>query len=252
MRVEVVSLIYKSTKYLDHIVNELKNTVCDYDYSYRIVANDPTENVLNYLQDSTINFSLYKDPKPEDYYLNRVYRAWNFAGETSKADLVVFVNSDMMFSKGWLNGLINVFIDTEGLTIPCSMLIESGKLPSASCLPCRDFGKSIDTLDKKRFLEESETIVGQLTNSTVRCIEGGLYMPCLLRQKHFDKNSDIYCVYPEGNVYNTGHGTRTGDFIMSGDKWYFQQLKQKFGLTHISVPYPVYHWQQGEMDDAEG
>ena len=106
--IEVISLIFKSVDYLNLIYGEFKKTdnkIKDWNVSFRIVANDATDEVLNKLKSLDIPYSIYNDSKPNDYYLNRVYRCWNYAGQTSKFDNVCFVNSDMVFSEDWLSNL---------------------------------------------------------------------------------------------------------------------------------------------------
>ena len=82
-------------EYLDLIYKELKNDNCKvdgWDITLRIVANDATPEVISRLKSLDIPYSIYNDPKPDDYYLNRVYRCWNYAGETSDSDNICFVN----------------------------------------------------------------------------------------------------------------------------------------------------------------
>lgn len=101
-KLEIIALIFKSCDYLDLIYKELKNDNCKvdgWDITLRIVANDATPEVISRLKSLDIPYSIYNDPKPDDYYLNRVYRCWNYAGETSDSDNICFVNSDMVFSK---------------------------------------------------------------------------------------------------------------------------------------------------------
>ena len=127
--VEVIAMVYKSVDYtkmiLDQLVKLKGNN--EYEVSYRIIANDANENVLEYLKNSKAQFSIYKDNNPQDFYLNRVYRAWNYGAFSSEADVICFVNSDMVFSNDWLKNLLKYDIDNY---IPCSRLIESGKMTS--------------------------------------------------------------------------------------------------------------------------
>jgi len=87
--IEIISLIFKSVEYLDLIHKELTSEKCKvngWDVSIRIVANDATDEIINKLTKLDIPYSIYNDPIPNDYYLNRVYRCWNYAGKTSKSD----------------------------------------------------------------------------------------------------------------------------------------------------------------------
>ena len=82
--IEIISLIFKSIDYLNLIYHELKSDKCKvegWNVGVRIVANDATQEILNHLQKLDIPYSIYNDSKPNDYYLNRVYRCWNYAGQ---------------------------------------------------------------------------------------------------------------------------------------------------------------------------
>jgi hypothetical protein len=87
-KVEIISLIYKSPLYLNHIVGELNKTIefhkADpyYEVSARIVGCDPTETIEKMLPECGLSYSIYRSVDPNDYYLNRVYRTWNAAGLT--------------------------------------------------------------------------------------------------------------------------------------------------------------------------
>jgi len=127
--VEIVCLIFKSVAYLKHIIDQAERYghADGYEVAYRIVANDATEKVLNYLKDNNINHSVFNNPDPNEYYINRVYRAYNYAISSSKADIVCPINSDFAFSPRWLDNLLKHY---DGTTIPASRLIESGKMRS--------------------------------------------------------------------------------------------------------------------------
>src|SRR5512138_3730965 len=68
---------------------------------------------------------VYHDPNPTDHYLSRVYRCWNYCVESSEADYVCLVNSDMAFAPGWLDALKKRL---DGRTLPTSRLVEPGFL----------------------------------------------------------------------------------------------------------------------------
>src|SRR6187399_234640 len=84
MNICVVGMIYKSAPWLHSMVRSLRGTtLISPDIDYFIVANDPTPKVLQELCTHDIPHVLYNDPIPDDYYLNRVYRAWNFGGRVA-------------------------------------------------------------------------------------------------------------------------------------------------------------------------
>jgi hypothetical protein len=212
------------------------NTDTDgWEVSFRIVANDATEDVLNELKLLDIPYSIYNDPKPNDYYLNRVYRCWNYAGETSKCDNICFVNSDMVFSDGWLKNLLKYH---DGNFIPTSRLVESGKMISGTHGVSYDCGRSPKNIDFNKWFSFVEKI------KINEFHPNGLFMPCIFEKKRFLESGK----YPEGNIYTDGVGTLNG-FVQSGDDWYFRKLENEFGMKHITVfDSLVYHIQEGEKD----
>lgn len=236
--IEIIALIFKSLDYLDLIYNELKSDKCKvdgWDVSIRIVANDATPEVLEKLKTLDIPYTIYNDDKPNDYYLNRVYRCWNFAGQTSKSDNICFVNSDMVFSENWLGNLLKYH---DGINIPCSLLVESGKLLSGKHAISKDFGKEPSKIDYNNW----DTYV----KNTIRPVssDGGLFMPCIFEKERFLESG----MYPEGNIYDNGVGT-LGRFVASGDAYYFNKLMNDYGMRHITVfDSMVYHIQEGEKD----
>jgi hypothetical protein len=250
--VEVIAMVYKSTKFLDFIVDQLGNFQPDYSdikYYYRIVANDPTPAVIASLEakfkcgDITA-FDIYNDLNPDDYYLNRVYRAWNYCVNSSKRENVILVNSDMAFSDGWIEAL---FQHHDGINIPCSRLVESGKLEVGCGIPNRgwatamNFGTHPDNFNSASWL-------GSANISRVdRAEPNGLYMPCLFNVERFKEAGG----YPEGNIYDTGIGKFGDRFIKSGDDYFFHDvLEKQFNMKHITVfDSLVYHMQEGEKDE---
>ncbi len=236
---EIISLIYKSVDYLELIYNELKSDKCKvdgWDISLRIVANDATPRIIEKLKTLDIPYTIYNDPKPNDYYLNRVYRCWNHAGETSNADNICFVNSDMIFSSGWLSNLLK---HHNGINIPCSRLIESGKMLSGAHGVSYNCGRGPKEIDYKLWGD----IVNEIKED--KLMAGGLYMPCVFSTKRFVESG----MYPEGNIYTDGVGTLNG-FIQSGDNWFFKKLENEYNMKHITVfDSLVYHIQEGEKDE---
>lgn len=237
--IELIALVYKSTEYANHIHDEIANTLkemqekTDWECTGRIILNDPTPEIIKW---NTFNYPIYIDPKPEDYYLNRVYRCWNWGGQTSESDNICFINSDMMFSKDWL---INLLEYHDGINIPCSRLVESGKMPSGQYGISKDFGRSPNNLKRKEWDEYAPTIYKKIAPY------GGLFMPCVFETKRF---LEAGC-YPEGNIYRDGAGTLNGPVLQSGDDWFFRKLEKEYGMKHVTVFNSIsYHIQEGEKD----
>lgn len=251
--VEVVSLIYKSIDYLYFIYNQLKSDLCKvdgWDVGVRIVANDATPEVLQELSKLDIPYTDFKNPNPEEFYLNRVYRAYNHALVSSEYDNVCLVNSDDGFCKGWLENLLK---HHDGINIPCSRLIESGKMESGlhgvNLLRTegRHFGRNPKEFDKDGWLEYAETIKEDVTKP------GGLYMPCVLNKQRAIESG----LYPEGNIFIENNYLVAGypndrPVYKAGDDYYFHNvLEPKYGMKHITVfDSPVYHIVEGEKDDS--
>lgn len=235
---EIIGLIFKSLDYLDLLESQLKNDFCKaegWNIAVRIVANDANEKILNKLKNLNINYSIYKDSKPNDYYLNRVYRCWNYCGLTSRYDNICFVNSDMVFTKDWISNLLK---HHDGINIPTSRLIESGKMPSGIHGISIDCGKSAKQIDYNKLSQVSKSI------SENKILEKGLYMPCIFEKSRFLESG----MYPEGNIYRDGVGTLNG-FVQSGDDWYFKKLETLYNMKHITAfDSLVYHIQEGEKD----
>lgn len=240
MKVVVVGMIYKSQKWLKSMCESLSKTTLkkqhSFDVDYLIVANDANAEVLDCLKTNKIKHIIYNDPDPYDYYLNRVYRAWNFGGFNADGDVIVFVNSDMIFSHGWLDNLINKLDEN---TLPCSMLIESGKMESGKHAMSINCGQTLETFN----LDVFEYTASDVSFDSVG--DGGLYMPCAFYKKDFVASGG----YPEGNIYTGGVGDKSSSFVMSGDHYFFYENPIMKNKKHITVfDSVVYHFQTGEMD----
>jgi hypothetical protein len=238
--VEIISLIYRSNQYLSFISEQLKSEYClaaGFDVSTRIVANDPVKEVADALPTCGHPFDIYNDKLPQDYYLNRVYRCWNFAGMSSKADIVCFVNSDMAFSRDWLSNLLK---HRNGKNIVTSRLVESGRMPSGT----HGFGKNFGMHPHEFRRPEWEAYAETIKKDSL--LPGGLFMPVIIDRDVFIQSGG----YPEGNIYSTGVGDfGKGRYVKSGDDFFFNTtLRQKFGLKHVTAfDSVVYHFQSGEM-----
>lgn len=240
---EIITLIYKSIPYLDFIVQELKADYCKvpgWDISYKVIANDATPEILEYLKTNNINHYVFNNQDPDEYFINRVYRAYNTAVRESSADNVCLVNSDDVFSEGWLENLLKYH---DGNNIPSSRLIESGKMPSGLYGLGLNFGNSPKTMQYENWYAYSKNMI-DLHSGTIK--PGGLYMPVVFERQRFLEAGG----YPEGNIYDNGIGNM-GNFIKAGDDYFFTDiLEKKFNMRHITVfDSMVYHLQAGERDE---
>ena len=164
--------------------------------------------------------------------MSTIYKAWNYGVSKAKGEIIVMVNSDMLFTKDWLENLLK---NLKKDWVVTSRLVESGKLRST--LPhtiSKDFGRTIDTLDRESFMMFAESIKED------KIAKLGTFMPVAIHKDTFDKSGG----YPLGNVANNDGTVTSGDFI------YFYQTLANLGLTHYTVfDSIVYHFQEGESDE---
>jgi hypothetical protein len=238
--IEVISLIYKSPAYADFIVDQLTRYAVDFDdwkVSFRLVANNPSAALENHLHNIRVHHSVIRQD-PNKHYMNRVYRAWNEAVWTSRAEYVCLVNSDMAFSPDWLKNLA-LWTKRPDMLLT-SRLVESGKMPSGYHGVSKYFGNTPQSYNEQDFLSFAKEI------SCGVCFTGGLYMPLLISRDLFIQSGG----YPLGNIYADGVGTCNGPVVESGDANFFKTLKKNFGVNHTTVfDSVVYHFQEGELDE---
>jgi hypothetical protein len=224
-KVSVMSLIYRSTKYMDFLAKSFNRHTANNNAELWFVGNNATEEVKEHAKEMGYNFLDFRTPYNQEKYpknISDIYRAWNYAGFQSHGDIIVFVNSDMQFSRDWLPNLLKYLTRK---TIVCSRLVESGRLPSGKHCIVKNFGRSPETFRRTDF----EIYVEDIRKDKV--MEGGMYMPCAIYKDVFDRSGG----YPEGNIGG-----------IPGDKIFFSKLNL-MGVKHItSFNSIVYHIQLGE------
>ncbi len=238
----IICLIYKSVDWLKFIYSQ----VCKYtdmrDKEFFFVANDATPEVLEYLRNNDIPHYEFNNTAEQqaEWYVNNVYRAYNFAATKAQGDFLIFINSDMAFSPGWFENLWSAY---NGSNCVASRLVESGKLPSGQYGIEKDFGRNLASYQEDEFLQYAASIAEN------RVENSGLYMPLLIRKDHFEMVQG----YPEGQVvigsdiYNPIIAKQT-DACVSGDTVLMQKLNLQ-GIAHqTAFNSIVYHFQWGEKD----
>jgi len=238
--IEIFALIYKSIEYLHFITNQLKSDYCKvngWDVGIRLILNDATDDVKEEVKKLDIPYTIFENPDPNEYYINRVYRAYNHGILTSNYDNLCIVNSDNAFSKNWLN---NLLVHHDGINIPTPFLVESGKRGIGPKAIPINFGRSPATYNAKAFEEYAESCKINLTRND------GLYLaPVFEKQKLIEAG-----LYPEGNIYEGGVGKSDTTFFESSDMYFFRKLVSIYGMRHITVYNSIlYHIQEGEMDE---
>ncbi|MGA2237705.1 MAG: glycosyltransferase family 2 protein [Candidatus Bathyarchaeia archaeon] len=241
--VSVVCLVYKSVKWLKFVRGQVMRYVDLSGKEFFFVANDAEEPVLRYLRENYIPHFVWNNSADQrkEWYINNVYRAWNYGAKVARGDYLLFINSDMGFSPGWFERL---FKKLNGQNCVTSRLVESGKLSSGKYGISKFFGRSSEEYSEERFLEYAESIA----EPSVR--DGGLYMPLLIRREDFLKVGG----YPEGNIVPGSDifhpvTAEQGKPCISGDNVLMQKLAS-VGVCHqTAMDSIVYHFQRGEMDE---
>jgi len=252
VKISIACLIYKSTRWLDFVYDQVRKHTNLVENEFYFVANDASEKVLRHLKEKNIPHYIHTntDEQRQEWYINNVYRAWNYAGKMARGEYIVFINSDMAFSPGWLDVLYdrisNPIYPTYHSAV-CARLVERGVLRSGTYGIERHFGNVPEDYREEEFLEFIETI------KRTECHESGLYMPMLIRKEHMENVG----YYPEGNIrpgsdiFNPVYA-RLGEPCISGDRVLVEKLNT-LNVKHYTVfDSIVYHFQEGEMRDTLG
>jgi glycosyltransferase involved in cell wall biosynthesis len=244
-RFSIVCLIYKSVEWLKFVYEQVFKYTDMTDKEFFFVANDANPSVLSYLSDNYIPHYVFTNTprQQKEWYVNNVYRAYNFAVSKAQGDFIVFINSDMAFTPGWFDSLWQSY---NGKNCVTSRLVESGKLPSGQYGVEKDFGRDYSSYQEEEFQQYART----LAESKVE--DGGLFMPLLIRKEHFERVGG----YPEGQVVPGSDFAqpviaRRGEVCISGDTVLMLKLRT-IGVNHqTAFASIVYHFQWGELDSSE-
>jgi len=238
-KISICSLIYRSTLFAQSTWDSIHDhtpMLHTGEARFFFVANDATPEIKTFLKDypHTVNDNThYTDEelfisgyaKPE--YISRVYAGWNRAIDESD-EICVLVNSDHIFSDGWLEGLLKYLAED---TFVCSQLVE-WKDPIFPKAWLKDFGHRPDQFDHKGFAKYAKV------EAKEEAYAGGSYMPCAFYK------SDLR--YPHGNIA----GDSFDEVACYGDEKFVKDLRSR-GIKHItSKESIVYHFKEGEMLDG--
>lgn len=241
----IVCLVYKSVAWLDFVYEQVFRYTDMTDKEFFFVANDANDAVLSHLRENYIPHYIYTNTpeQQEEWYVNNVYRAYNFAADKALGDFVVFINSDMAFTPGWFDHLWQAY---NGTNCVVSRLVESGKLPSGQYGVERNFGRDYSSYQESQFQQYAREL------AEAKITDGGLFMPLLIRKEHFQRVGG----YPEGQVllgsdlYQPAIARR-GEACIAGDTVLMLKL-QAVGIKHqTAFDSIVYHFQWGELDSLE-
>jgi hypothetical protein len=246
VKVSIACLIYKSTRWLDFVYEQVKKYTNLDENEFYFVANDACDAVLNHLTTHNIPHYVHNNTPEQkrEWYINNVYRAWNTAGRMAKGEYIVFINSDMAFSPRWLETLQETIQDNICL---CSRLVERGVLRSGLYGIEQNFGNVPEDYKEEQFLDFCKR------TKTEQIYQSGLYMPMLIKKEYMERIN----YYPEGNIspnsniFNPVYA-KLGEPCIPGDQVLIAKLKT-IGIHHCTnFNSIVYHFQEGEMRDTIG
>jgi hypothetical protein len=234
--VTVCVLIYRSPAWLSFVLEGLAWARNRTPYRVMIVGNDAEPQVM---ETGRVDVD-FRNIDPSEYYLNRVYRAWNAAVEAAETEMVILLNSDMYVSDYWLDALVDEKL-RDPMTLPCSLLVESGRIHSAMPEYVKDFWTTPDTFRSDEWTAHAASI-----RQPGKTESGRLFMPVLVNKDEFKRVGG----YPIGNVVRPkDHQTVPGGkiVIISGDKDLFSRY-EAIGFKWVTcLGSVVYHAQEGEM-----
>ena len=243
-KVSFVCLIYKSVKLLKFHYEQIKKYTDLSKHEFFYIANDANTDVIQYLKNNYIKHYVFNntDEHKKEWYINNVYRAYNYSTKVAQGDYIVYLNSDMCYSENWFENLFN---SLKNNTCVCSRLVESGRYKTGLYGINKNFGMKINEYKEKEF----NNYVKFITEDTIK--DSGLYMPLLIRKK------DMINIgfYPEGNIkpksdiWNPEYALKEEPCI-SGDKVLMEKLKEKGVIHKTTFNSIVYHFQEGEMRDV--
>ena len=227
--ITVATLVYKNTKWVEFLKKSLDESKTMLKWKLMVLSNDGTPEVEN---DPLVTHK-FRNEDPNEYYINRVYKAWNECVKQADTQYIVLINSDMAVSDYWLDELylLKRFMPNS---LPCSLLVESGRLRSAMPEYVKNFGLTPDTFDWEGWKNHSTSMrVSPPGNLNLEL--GRLFMPVLIDKEEFLSMGG----YPNGNING-----------VSGDKILFDKYAKQ-GFQHVTAKDSiVYHVQEGEMRDG--
>jgi hypothetical protein len=244
--VTLVCLIYSGIDWLEFAYGELLLLQKEFEQGeveILFCANDASQEVLDFLKYNNIPHIEFNNPDPNEHYISRVYRAYNFATRTAKSEYCLLVNSDMAYTPGFLTKML---LQRDKASFVVAKLVESGTLKPGPLAIKRNFGKTLQRFRRKAFYKYA------LRKEEPGFAEGGLFMPLLVSREVFLNLGG----FPEGNITPDSLASYLqserfeiaipGTRCVSGDEALFKKAKLK-GIKHVtSLRSIAYHFQEGE------
>jgi hypothetical protein len=250
VKITLISLIYSGIDWLEFQYGELLKLASELppgEVEVLFVANDASPDVIAYLDNNGIPYVVSPGrSSASEWYINSVYRSYNFGVTHAKGEYVLLTNSDMAYSEGFLYSMI---MESDPNTYLVGKLIESGRLKPADAAIKKNLGKNLQNFKRASFNNH----VARLRKRGLE--DGGLYMPALLHRRTFLKFSG----YPEGNIkqgslngYLAGlpfEFALPGDDLIPGDRAFMQLLNQSSIEHKTNLNSLCYHFQEGEKSE---
>ena len=148
-RVTIICLIYRSPAYaigLYHYLKLVTPALVSGEADFFFVANNANSKTLKTLKKFQIPFVEFNRKVMTDEqhsalgfatpeYIGRVYAAYNFGVRHCTTPMVVLINSDMVFSRGWLEELL--VLENGRQIVSCELVERNhpkfGVFPGAIC-----------------------------------------------------------------------------------------------------------------------
>jgi GT2 family glycosyltransferase len=250
--VTLISLIYAGVDWLEFQYSELlqlKNEFGPGEVEILFIANDASESVINFLNSNLIPYKSAPGRKSQsEWYINSVYRAYNFGVKEAKGEYVLLTNSDMSYAPGFLYSMMQQRSPSKYLV---GKLVESGRLKPASLAIKKNLGRKLEKFKRAKFYKFANKI------SSDSLTPGGLFMPCLIDRNVFLNKGG----FPEGNIrasslqkyIETGISeiATHGEQLVPGDLAFVKALEFN-KINHQTIGGAVaYHFQEGEKSESK-
>jgi hypothetical protein len=249
-KITLICLIYAGVDWLEFQYGELLALAKEFSpgqVEILFVTNDATEQVIRFLDENFIPYvNAPGRSSVDEWYINSVYRAYNFGVICAKGDYVFLTNSDMSYTRGFL---MNLFKHAEPDKYVVGKLVESGRLASAPGAIEKNFGKKLRRFRRNKFNRFAHKV------SREGEVSGGLYMPSIVRRERFlslggfpegnlvPSSLDRYLDEKESEYAIKGQDCLPGDFV-------FMQKAKLAGIAHVTAQDAIaYHFQEGEKSD---